>query len=368
VRIDFANRPAYKRTDLEFTAYAQDHWSLTPRIALDYGIRVEHQRLASSLRVAPRAGMAWTPFSDGRTVFRLGYGEFYDHIPMDVYTFSQYPMRTVTRYAPDGTLAGEPVTFVNVIGSKTGPRSFLIDGQRVAGAFSPRGATWNIQAEHRFSRLLRIRAVYTDNRSVGLIVLEPDLLGITNEVVLNGDGNSRYRQAELTAKVAWEGGQQLVLSYTRSHAEGSLNSFDNFLGNYAAPVFHPNVYSNLPGDLPNRFLIWGRVNVPFRKLQLLPIVEYRNGFPYTVYDLLQDYVGVPNNNSTRFPNFFSADARLMRDFKVTSNYTVRLSLTTFNLTNHFNALAIHNNIADPQYGIFFGNYHRRYRFDFEVLF
>jgi hypothetical protein len=58
----------------------------------------------------------------------------------------------------------------------------------------------------------------------------------------------------------------------------------------------------------------------------------------------------------------------MRDFKMSSKYSVRLSLTGFNITNHFNALAIHDNIADPQYGVFFGNYHRRYRFDFDFLF
>ena len=71
---------------------------------------------------------------------------------------------------------------------------------------------------------------------------------------------------------------------------------------------------------------------------------------------------------TRFPNFFSADTRLMRDFKVNPKYTLRLSVTGFNLTNHFNALAIHDNVNDPQAGVFFGNYHRRYRFDFEVVF
>jgi hypothetical protein len=221
--------------------------------------------------------------------------------------------------------------------------------------------------EHSFSPLLRVRAVYTDNRSVGLIVLEPGLLGTTNEVVLNGDGNSRYRQAELTAKIAWRDGQNLVLSYTHSRSEGSLNAFDNFLGNYAQPVFHPDVYANLPGDLPNRFLAWGRANVPFWNLKLMPIVEWRTGFPYVVYDELQNYVGAPNRDSTRFPSFFSADARLMRDFKVTPKYTVRLSVTGSNLTNHFNALAIHNNIADPQYGVFFGNNHRRYRFDFDII-
>ncbi len=366
-RIDFRGQGPYKRTDLEFTGYAQDHWSLNSKLSVDYGVRFEHQRLASSSRVAPRAGLAWSPFSDGRTVFRTGYGEFYDHIPMDVYTFSRYPIRTLTSYAPDGSIVGTPVVYTNVIGNASGPRSFLIDGQRVAGAFTPRGATWNVQVEHAFSRLLRIRGTYSDIRSVGLIVLEPDLLGTTNEVVLNGNGASRYRQAEFTAKLRGSG-QDLVLSYTRSRAEGSQNIFDNFVGNYPTAVFRGNVYSNLPGDLPNRFLMWGQLSVPFWSLNLSPIVEYRNGFAYSAYNALQNYVGLPYSDSTRFPNFFSADARVSRDFKVTSKYTVRLSLSGFNLTNHFNALAIHSNVADPQYGVFFGNYHRRYRFDFDFLF
>ena len=365
--ISFSDQGPYKRTDLEFTGYVQDHWSLSSRFAIDGGMRVEHQRLAESLRVAPRAGIAWTPFADQRTVFRTGYGQFYDHIPLDVYSFSRYPNRTITTYAADGTVTAVD-QLVNVIGSVTGPRSFLVRGERVAGAFSPRGVTWNAQIEHSFSKLFRVRGVYTDNRSVGLIILHPDVLGQTNEIVLDGDGTSRYRQAELTAKFGWENGQQLVFTYTRSRATGNQNVFDAFVGNFALPFIRPNVYSNLPGDLPNRLLVWGHVNVPFERLQILPTVEYRNGFPYTAVDEMQNYSGVPNSDATRFPRFFSADARLLRDFKLSAKYTVRLSLTGFNLTNHFNALAIHNNVDDPQYGVFFGNYHRRYRFDFEVLF
>jgi hypothetical protein len=366
--IDFTNTGPYSRTDLEVTAYAQDHWSLTPRFSFDYGVRLEHQRLASSLRIAPRSGLAWTPFSDGRTVFRAGYGQFYDHIPLDVYAFSRYPDRTITNYAPDGSIIGAPIEYVDVIGSATGPSSFLVHGQRVAGAFSPRGATWNLQVEHSFSRLLRIRGVYTDNRSVGLIVLEPASLGTTQEIVLNGDGSSRYRQAEVTAKLTGIHGQELLFSYIRSRAEGDLNEFDTFLGNFAAPVFRPEVYANLPGDLPNRFLLWGRVDAHWWGLQVLPTIEYRTGFPYAAVNEFQEYVGIPNSDSTRFPNFFSADARVMRDFKVSPKYSVRLSITGFNLSDHFNPLAVHANIDDPVYGVFFGNYHRRYRFDFDVLF
>ncbi len=365
-RIDFTNQGPYKRNDLEFTAYVQDHWTFNSKVSADLGLRIEHQRLAESLRIAPRAGISWSPFANQRTVFRAGYGQFYDHIPLDVYAFSRYPIRTIRKYAPDGSLIGVPKTYDNVIGSATGPKSFLVKGERVAGDFSPRGVTWNGQLEHSFSKRFRMRAVYTDNRSVGLIVLHPDLLGTTNEIVLDGTGNSRYRQAEITAKLTLEKEQQLVFSYVHSRAEGDQNVFDAYVGNYAVPFVRPSVYSNLEGDLPNRFLMWGHLKIPFQRFEIYPTVEYRNGFPYTSMDVLQNYVGIPN--SSRFPKFFSADARLMRDFKVSTKYTVRLSVTGYNITNHFNALALHSNVADPQYGVFFGNYHRRYRFDFEVLF
>ena len=366
-RVDFTNPGAYKRTDLEFTTYAQDHWMITPRLSIDYGVRLEHQRLASSLRIAPRAGLAWNLTTDGKTVFRAGYGQFYDHIPLDVYAFSRYPTRTITDYAPDGSILGEPVTYTNVIGDVAGPRSFLVNGSRVAGAFSPRGATLNFQLERSFAPFLRLRAVYTDNRSVGLIVLDPGRLGPANEIVLNGDGSSRYRQAEFTAKIAWKDAQNLVLSYVHSRAEGSLNTFDSFLGNYALPLFHQDVYTNLPGDVPNRILAWGRMNVPFWKLKIMPAVEWRSGFPYVVYDQFQNYVGHPNGDATRFGNFFSSDARLMRDFNVSQKHVIRLSVTGSNLTNRFNPLAVHNNVSDPRFGVFFGNNKRRYRFDFEIV-
>jgi hypothetical protein len=364
--IAFTNQGTYIRNDLEVTAFAQDHWALSPTFSIDFGARIEHQRLAQSLRIAPRAGFAWNPFHGENTIFRAGYGQFYDHLPLDIYTFSRYPLRTITNYAPDGSILGGPIEYINVIGSSTGPRSFLVHGQRVAGAFSPRGLTWNVGAEHIFSRFLRIRAAYTDNRSVGLLAFEPDVNGPISEIVLNGEGKSYYREAEVTARLTWKNGQNLVFTYTRSRAEGTLNTFDTFLGNIPTPFVRTEVYSNLPADLPNRYLLWGRFAFPQYKLQVLPIVEYRNGFPYTRVDAAQNYFGIPN--STRYPSFFSADARIVRDFKLTPKYTARLSLTAFNLTNHFNALDVHANSADPQFGAFFGNYHRRYRGDFEFVF
>ena len=118
--------------------------------------------------------------------------------------------------------------------------------------------------------------------------------------------------------------RQWFLAYTRSRSQGDLNDFTGFLGNYPLPLIRPNVFSNLSADLPNRFLAWGTVRLPWR-VQILPIIEYRNGLPYAQYDVLGNYAGVPN--TTRFPNFFSADARVMKDIKVSPKYTVRLSVT-----------------------------------------
>src|SRR6202012_3755845 len=107
--------------------------------------------------------------------------------------------------------------------------------------------------ENTFSHSLNTRAVYLNNRSVGLIVLDPDLLGTTHKLVLNGDGSSTYRQLELTGRYTIKEGQQLIFSYTRSRAQGSLNTYDNFVGNFPTAVLHPPGESVVPGEVPNRF-------------------------------------------------------------------------------------------------------------------
>jgi hypothetical protein len=72
--------------------------------------------------------------------------------------------------------------------------------------------------------------------------------------------------------------------------------------------------------------------------------------------------------SPRFPTYFAADARVAKDIKLNSKYTLRPSISITNITNHFNALQIHNNTADPQYGQFFGSYDRHERFDLDLVF
>ena len=366
-RIDFAGGTPYRTSDIEQGFFAQDHWMIAPNLAMDTGMRLEYQGITGTLRLAPRIGLAWTPLRNQRTVIRGGFGIFYDRVPLSVYSFSHYPEQIVTSYGLNGQIEGQPRRYRNITEIDLGNRFPLIDSGTKAGNFAPFNKTWNISIEHPISQTLRLRANYTHGDTGGIMLLSPRIVSGSDALVLGGGGKSSYRQLELTAKLARKSGQEMVFSYVRSRSRGDLNEFNQFLGNFPSAVVRPNQFSNLSGDLPNRFIAWGLLSLPW-KMQIAPMFEYRNGFPYASLDAARSYVGMPNSDRLRFPNFLSVDARILKDFKVSPKYTLRFSVSGFNLTNHFNALDVHSNTADQQAGVFFGNYKRRFRADFDIIF
>ena len=366
-RIDFVGGSPYDRSDVEVGFFGQDHWLINPRVALDMGLRVERQAITETVRIAPRVGIAWSPFASQQTVIRGGFGLFYDRVPLNVYAFDRYPEQVITSYGPDGEIIDGPRRFINLTDRADHSESPFILRQDFTGNFAPYSATWNVEVEQPISHFLRIRANYLQSNSYGVILVSPTTLQGQDVLLESGDGRARYRQMELTARFSWKAGQQMMFSYVRSLSQGDLNEFNRYLGNFPFPLVHLNQFTNLPGDTPNRFLTWGILNFPW-KLQVGPLVEYRTGFPYAVLDSAQTYVGVPNSNQTRFPNFFSLDTRVSKDFKVNPKYSLRFTIRGLNLTNHFNPQGIHANTGDPEFGVFFGYYKRRYLVDFDVLY
>jgi len=366
-RISFPrNTRQFDIDDIEKTIFGQDHWIVHPRFSLDLGIRTESQQVSGAFRVAPRVGMAWSPFGTGFVV-RGGYGLFYDRVPLNIYSFNRYPDQLVTTYAPDGEIATGPYLFLNTLG-QTKVRSPFVNQRPMDGNFSPKSANWSLSVEQPVGKSLRLRTSYMQHDSNGLAILErvpPDPATGTGAILLQGTGQSRYRQLEVTARARFEGERELFFSYTYARARGDLNDFSTYLSTFPAPVIRPNYFGDLPASLPHRFLAWGIFRIT-KTVRIAPVVEMRNGFPYNVIDAYRNYADVPMQN--RFPTFLSVDARVSKDIKVNPKYSVRLSLSSFNLTNHFNPEAVHNNIDDPSFAYFFGHRGRRFTYDFDVLF
>lgn len=366
-RIEFVNGKPFDRTDLETTFFGQDHLNITQKLSIDLGLRFERQGISGTTKWAPRIGLAWTPFNDQKTVLRTGYGLFYDRVPLSIYAFYRYPEQQITTYNPTtGAITDGPRLYTNITDVAAGKSNPFVRSKSNVGNFAPYSATWNVEAEHAFASYLKFRVNYLHSNSDGVVVIEPKVLQGKDALVIGGGGKSRYRQLEFTGRFTWhEEKQNLFLSYVRSSSYGNINEFNTYIGNYPFPVVRQDQYARSSADLPNRFLAWGTFHLPW-KLRYAPIVEYRNGFPYSAVDANQNYVG--EANSLRFPKFFSFDSRISRDFQISPKYAFRFTVSGFNLTNHFNPLDVHRNIADPQVGQFFGNYRRFFRLDFDVIF
>ena len=113
-------------------AFIQDSWRVLPNVTMNYGVRydVEFTPVFSATsaisqaaqdalgitqgiprdynNVAPRIGVAWDPWNDGKTVIRASYGIFYDHpllalaLDSDITDGSQAPQVILFPGAPGG--------------------------------------------------------------------------------------------------------------------------------------------------------------------------------------------------------------------------------------------------------------------------
>ncbi|HEY5380757.1 MAG TPA: TonB-dependent receptor [Acidobacteriaceae bacterium] len=72
-------------TEVRYAAFAQDHWTVTPALTVDYGLRYEVNRLPAALpqdtvNFSPRAGVAWEPWRS--MTVRSGFGIFFDRFQL----------------------------------------------------------------------------------------------------------------------------------------------------------------------------------------------------------------------------------------------------------------------------------------------
>lgn len=78
--------PLIEYTNLQVGAYVQDDFRWFKSVMLSYGLRYEAQTLiADQLNFSPRVTISWSPFKNGKTTFRAGYGRFTDWLGLSTY-------------------------------------------------------------------------------------------------------------------------------------------------------------------------------------------------------------------------------------------------------------------------------------------
>jgi hypothetical protein len=160
--------------------FAQDSWRMTPRLTVNYGLRYDVEFLPSyppstalagaayktlgitkgvpisQLNFAPRIGLAYDVFGDGKTVMRASYGIFYDH-PLLALVFDSA--------VADGTQAPQILLFGSAPGKcdVTNPVATLNAGNAFTGNLSclPQSFTY-LPSQQRFNPAPNTQSVWID--------------------------------------------------------------------------------------------------------------------------------------------------------------------------------------------------------------
>lgn len=371
-RTDFSGPAALSDEDTEFEGFAQDHWLVNDFLSVDYGLRFSSENIGNAAAFAPRFGFTYSPMRTGSTVIHGGLGVFYNREALLAADFTENPTRTFTYYSPGGQPLGPPVTWINGY-SIFGENGRVIIPVNHHLGVTPYDQTWSFEIDQELRPNWLLRVSYLGNQAYDEFVVNPEVLADgTHTFLLDDRGGSRYQEFESTMR--WNAGERadINVSYVHSVARGDLNTLSQLYVPFEQPVFRPDFFADLPSDVPDRVITWGQFRIPWG-MTLSPVFDIHNGFPYSSYDVHQNYFGQPDGY--RFPLFYSLDLKIGKDFHLPFIHTAFLrnhkfhgALGIFDVTQHKNPVDVYNNTGSPFYGHFIGFQHLTFNTWFDLVY
>jgi hypothetical protein len=343
-KITFSGATSSRVDQHEAAAFVSDHWTPFSRFTTDLGARVDHDTVTDQTHVSPRGGFRLGLTSDDKTVLKGGAGIFYDRVPLLIASFASLPGRTLTLLDQQGNVTSSTPYVNQINGNLQNPRSYA----------------WNVALSRQIVQGLVVQVAYENRHTTRDFVVSPVAIGSSGVISLTNDGKQSYRELQFSAHYVLHK-QVINASYVHSKAYGDLNDFFQFFGNNPKPVIQADGQGRLPYDVPNRFLAWAEIRLPW-KLAVLPVFDTHTGFPYSLQDAYRDYVGPRNTN--RLPWFSSTDLQVLRPVSIPfrdHRIHARAGFTVFNVFNHFNPRDVQAIVDSPRYGQFFNNAWREYR-------
>jgi hypothetical protein len=353
-RITYGGALAAGLSGNEIAIFVQDNWQPSRRLTLDLGLRLDRDSLSTGTwSAAPRLGFVFSPAHDNRTAIRGGVGIFYDKIPFNVALFRAFPAQNETNFGTDGTtVVNGPVTFTHVVATANGQLQV------------PYSFGWTMQCDRDLGHGIFFRLGYEGRRGFREFYVDPVQTGSIGELRLLNSGTGSYK--EFLSMVRWRFAERSTLfaSFVHSSAQGDLNDYNQFFGNFPYPLIRPNQFGILSSDAPNRGLFWGVFGLP-HKVDFVPTLDVHTGFPFSKLDGNWNYVG-QRNQAGRFPTFVGLDVKFLYpvDFKFRGHrIQFRAGLSILNVINHAQPRDVQQNETSPQYGMFYNSVGRLWRID-----
>jgi hypothetical protein len=308
----------------------RDQWQASDRLQLDAGVRLDRSSLGGGLVPSARAGFRYALDGNKATVVKGGAGTFVGTIPLSVPAFVGFPTRLDRSLDP---LTGAPIV------------SSLL--QPTVGALSlPRAFAVNLSLERQLAPGWDVLLGAGLRRSSHLATL--DVHPAEGLLAVRSDGRSRYAEAEVALRRQWGGGNQVLVSYTRSSTQGDVNDFATLFAAGDTALLRPRGMARLAADAPHRLLFWGTFDLP-GGFTFAPALEWHSGFPYSVLGPRREHRGAPN--TAAFPSFFSLDVLVSKTLTVAGK-RLRLGAQVFNVTNHRNPRDVFAVAGAPDFGSF----------------
>jgi hypothetical protein len=330
-RATFTGNQAFFVHNVELSSYAQDRWSIRPRLLVEPGVRFDWDTMVHNAVFSPRFAATFVPREDSETKLVAGVGLYNDATRLGLITQPLAGERLDYFYNPATQLpAGPPVE-----------TSFQIQPH----LREPRVWNWSAGVEQKLPGSIYFRGEYLQKREqdgwayYNLGSANPG--EISGRYELRDAGKDRYDAVETTFRRAFKRGNLMMLSYVRSMARSNaVLDFD-----LESPIFAQQAGGPLPWDAPNRLLSWGLVPL-IKGFDLAYTLDWRSGFPFSVFNQGQQLVGSPD--SLRMPTYFSADAALERRISL-FGFKWDLRAGFDDLTGRHNPYAVNNNLDSSQF-------------------
>jgi hypothetical protein len=332
----FSAAPLHWQYNTEVSAYAEDRWSITNRVLIEPGVRLDWDEIVRHAEIAPRLAGTYVLDQAGNTKISAGIGLVYDATPIYLIARPYAGTRQDTFYSvTDSTCQ------VNCV-ITTGP--ILTTFNANPGALvAPRFVNWSVALEKKLPAAIYLKAEFLEKRGSRGFVYDAPKSATGENFFLQNTRDDHYTALQITLRHNFRETYSVMGSYTRSSAT-SNQALDFNVDNPILSAQQPGPYS---WDAPNRFLSWGYV--PFFKLpvvhqlELAYSMETRTGFPFSLFTDQQELIGKAGTH--RFPEYFSLNLQLEKRFHLLGYY-LALRGGFDNITGRCNPFVV-NSVIDP---------------------